>query len=423
MASLPQKVAFFHLDLGIGGAEQLVLETALHTHAILQNSRCRSHRVDFFTSHLDKHRCLHAAKDPRLNIIVFGSFLPQSILGRFRIVCSVLRMLYVVLAAIVTGHVGYDIAFNDQVAAINPLLYLIAMCSAFLVNSQFTSEAYCKTFPSLKKVRPCVLYPPISANLEELNLLPIATTSDQFSSNQAALRHVLPPVLTNLAVNCFRFDLSRPFALSLNRFEAKKNIELAIEAVSRLPQNLECNLIVAGGFDVRLPECSTYFHQLVGLSKQRNFCVLGSNRDASTTIQEGASRRYVLFLKNIPCEAMFVGCLPVACNSGGPKETIVHGETGFLCEPNAESFSAALEHILSLSLDGSDELAALRAKAQHHAETFFSPGVFRRSLQAILKKVAKPSDKNWMQDPPRQRKMVNRLTHCQLSGKLEPIAQ
>ncbi|OEH74461.1 glycosyl group 1 domain-containing protein [Cyclospora cayetanensis] len=332
-------------------------------------------------------------------------------------------MLYVVLAAIVTGHVGYDIAFNDQVAAINPLLYLIAkkvvfyghfpdllhnrqnscflrriyrcpfdklealtteMCSAFLVNSQFTSEAYCKTFPSLKKVRPCVLYPPISANLEELNLLPIATTSDQFSSDLQG------------------FDLSRPFALSLNRFEAKKNIELAIEAVSRLPQNLECNLIVAGGFDVRLPECSTYFHQLVGLSKQRNFCVLGSNRDASTTIQEGASRRYVLFLKNIsddlrllilkrsicmlytptdehfgigPCEAMFVGCLPVACNSGGPKETIVHGETGFLCEPNAESFSAALEHILSLSLDGSDELAALRAKAQHHAETFFSPGL------------------------------------------------
>lgn len=39
----------------------------------------------------------------RLNIHVFGSFLPHAVLGRFRIACSILRMLYLVLAAIVTG--------------------------------------------------------------------------------------------------------------------------------------------------------------------------------------------------------------------------------------------------------------------------------------------------------------------------------
>ena len=29
-------------------------------------------------------------------------------------------------------------------------------------------------------------------------------------------------------------------------------------------------------------------------------------------------------------------------NNGGPTETVVHGSTGFLCEPNPEDFSSAM---------------------------------------------------------------------------------
>lgn len=32
-------------------------------------------------------------------------------------------------------------------------------------------------------------------------------------------------------------------------------------------------------------------------------------------------------LYQVPCEAMFIGSLPVACNSGGPRETIIDGAT------------------------------------------------------------------------------------------------
>ena len=48
------------------------------------------------------------------------------------------------------------------------------------------------------------------------------------------------------AISLSRFDFSLPFAVSLNRYEEKKNIELAIRSVARLPQNMKCNLIVAG---------------------------------------------------------------------------------------------------------------------------------------------------------------------------------
>lgn len=39
----------------------------------------------------------------RLNVVVLGSFLPHCIMGYFRVACSVVRMLYLVLAAMITG--------------------------------------------------------------------------------------------------------------------------------------------------------------------------------------------------------------------------------------------------------------------------------------------------------------------------------
>ena len=34
----------------------------------------------------------------------------------------------------------------------------------------------------------------------------------------------------------------------------------------------------------------------------------------------------------VPLEAMYLGCPVIAVDSGGPRETVRHGETGFLCE-------------------------------------------------------------------------------------------
>ena len=48
----------------------------------------------------------------------------------------------------------------------------------------------------------------------------------------------------------------------------------------------------------------------------------------------------------VPLEAMAAGRPVIACNSGGPKESILHLQTGYLCEPEAGSFAAAMRRIL-----------------------------------------------------------------------------
>ena len=41
----------------------------------------------------------------------------------------------------------------------------------------------------------------------------------------------------------------------------------------------------------------------------------------------------------VPIEAMYCRLPVVAVNDGGPTETVVDGLTGFLCQPNPESFA------------------------------------------------------------------------------------
>lgn len=49
-------IAFFHPDLGIGGAERLIIDAAVG----LQN---RGHKVVIFTSHCDPQHCFDEARD------------------------------------------------------------------------------------------------------------------------------------------------------------------------------------------------------------------------------------------------------------------------------------------------------------------------------------------------------------------------
>jgi alpha-1,3/alpha-1,6-mannosyltransferase len=49
-------ILFFHPDLGIGGAERLIIDAAVG----LQN---RGHKVAIFTSHCDPKHCFDEARD------------------------------------------------------------------------------------------------------------------------------------------------------------------------------------------------------------------------------------------------------------------------------------------------------------------------------------------------------------------------
>lgn len=52
----------------------------------------------------------------------------------------------------------------------------------------------------------------------------------------------------------------------------------------------------------------------------------------------------------VPLEAMVAGKPVLACNSGGPVESIVDGVTGFLCAPDAEVISFPLVHFHELCM-------------------------------------------------------------------------
>lgn len=60
-SEIPRTLVFFHPDLGIGGAERLIIDAAVG----LQN---RGHKVVIFTSHCDQKHCFDEARDGELHI-------------------------------------------------------------------------------------------------------------------------------------------------------------------------------------------------------------------------------------------------------------------------------------------------------------------------------------------------------------------
>lgn len=85
-------VTIIHPDLGIGGAERLIIDVAL----ALQN---RGHRVTIYTSHRDKAHCFEEARDGTLDVRVRGNTLfPAHVFGRLHILMAALRQLHLTVS-------------------------------------------------------------------------------------------------------------------------------------------------------------------------------------------------------------------------------------------------------------------------------------------------------------------------------------
>jgi hypothetical protein len=110
----PLKIAFLHPDLGIGGAERLVVDAAL----ALQQS---GHEVCFFTSHHDPSHCFPETRDGTLPVRVYGDFLPRSLCGRFAALCAYVRSLYTALMLVLWGG-RFDVVLADSISISIPIL-------------------------------------------------------------------------------------------------------------------------------------------------------------------------------------------------------------------------------------------------------------------------------------------------------------
>lgn len=76
----------------------------------------------------------------------------------------------------------------------------------------------------------------------------------------------------------------------------------------------------------------------------------------------------------------------IACNSGGPVETIKDGETGFLCDPTPQQFSLAMAKLTQ------DPQMAKRMsdEARRHVTESFSTKIFGQRLNQYLLNVSWP---------------------------------
>ena len=240
--------------------------------------------------------------------------------------------------------------------------YTTSVCDVLLVNSEFTAETLRKTFPNVRK-KVHVLYPPID------------------TKPRSGKKTELPPSITG------------KLFVSLNRYERKKDLGLVIEAFSdfvKIWPNTEVQLVMAGGYDPRLPENVEYFVELqkMVLDKKLDKKVV-MLKNVSDGVREAllADAEAVVYTPQfehfgiVPCEAMQVGTPVIAWNNGGPKESVIPDKTGWLCSERGE-FGKAL--VKALGRKGADQGKMSKACKDRVAQKF-SLTAFTTELVNLIK--------------------------------------
>ncbi|OCK93042.1 glycosyltransferase family 4 protein [Cenococcum geophilum 1.58] len=407
MTSKPQNIVFFHPDLGIGGAERLVIDAAVGLQTL-------GHKVTIFTSYCDPRHCFDEARDGTLDVRVHGnSIVPPTILGRLAILCAILRQIHLVLQiALLSSELqklSPTVFFVDQLSASVPLLKLLQPntrvifychfpdkllakkggllktlyrgpfdwveswstgCSdTIVVNSNFTKSIFEKAFPNLKYREPRVVYPCVDTNAAE----EVEKAKPLWEKKKVLL--------------------------SINRFEKKKDVALAIRAYAGLSQEerKSTRLVIAGGYDPRVQENVSTYAELCGLASSLHLkhataktvisalsvpddiavIFLHSVPSAFKSILLSTSRLLVYTPLHehfgiVPLEAMMAGIPVLAANEGGPTETVIDGQTGWLRDVRkvqdwTEVMRAALE-----DGPGEERLKEMGMRGQERVKAEFS---------------------------------------------------
>lgn len=108
-------MAILHPDLGIGGAENLIINVAMAL-------EMKGYKVKIYTPHFDPNRCFEECK--QLDIEVRGNLFPRTIFGRFIAMCAYIRMLLCAIWVVLFMGSEYDYFLLDQVSFPIPILKL-----------------------------------------------------------------------------------------------------------------------------------------------------------------------------------------------------------------------------------------------------------------------------------------------------------
>ena len=190
--------------------------------------------------------------------------------------------------------------------------------------------------------------------------------------------------------------------LSINRYELKKNIKLAVHALSDLKKLLggqlgDVELLIVGGYDDRVSENYKCYHQLVNLVESLHLKDhVKFHKSISSTMKIDLIRTCTCLLYTpsnehfgiVPLEAMHFGLPVIAVNNGGPKETVVDGETGYLVTEDASSFA---EKMLLFVQNHSLKQRLGNAGHKRVVEKF-SFASFTENIDVIVNNLVNPKD-------------------------------
>ncbi|KAF3490828.1 alpha-1,3-mannosyltransferase alg-2 [Arthroderma uncinatum] len=442
-----QNIIFIHPDLGIGGAERLILDAALSLQSL-------GHKITIYTSHRDKSHCFEEARDGTLDVRVRGDKLfPAHIKGRFHVLMAILRQLclvYYLTESASADEEEDDIFIVDQVPACVPVIRALRdIMSRKPTKKKQRTLFYCH-FPDQLLARRDEGGPILSA-FKAVYRFPFdwfegwaMECADRIVVNSRFTKGVVEKVFGNTerdvkvvypCVDTKRKEIAGvdkgdddglwgglKILLSINRFERKKNIELAIRAYHGIKEEDRngTRLVIAGGYDNRVSENVQYHKELDALATSLGFRTATSQTVVSALSVPGSIN--VLFLLSVPSafketllsssslllytpsyehfgivpvEAMHTGLPVLADNTGGPLETIVEGKTGWLrASGEISGWTEVINHVLQRMTQA--ERLEMGKYAKERVEKEFSLHAMGERLQDQIDEMLQAKDRAFM---------------------------
>ncbi|TIA90544.1 hypothetical protein E3P99_01533 [Wallemia hederae] len=404
------RIAILHPDLGIGGAERLIVDAAL-------SLQTRGHTVDIFTSHHDPSHAFNETKDGTLRVHVLGACFPRSICGYLHIISAIIRQIHlavlltisILLSSLFSPNLAftawhkptqrYDVILVDQLSAAIPLLRLWLNIPV-VFYCHFPDKLLASGEIAPVSGDGMTVYPAHMSRLKQLYRIPI-DTFEEFSTGDSDALIANSKFTSNVIKNTFTTIKQSPVViypsvdtsdltstsvdlnntrlfLSINRFEPKKNVTLAIEAYAKLVEGMSAydkstlSLVLAGGYDARLPsnvDCVRNLERVCRLNSLKYkfiedttsitsnddidvYFMLNISTKTKKTLLNSTSTLALLYTPTnehfgiVPIEAMACGKIVMATNTGGPVESIKDGETGYLIPSDPLKWSQRMKVLL-----------------------------------------------------------------------------
>jgi alpha-1,3/alpha-1,6-mannosyltransferase len=339
-------IAIIHPDLGIGGAERLILDVA--------NAVRTATGPVIWTSRYEPNRAFSDASSFVVN--VRGNFIPRHIFGCFHIFFALLRNLWVTICCARSSPATVFIV--DQISAWIPVLRWLRPDARIIFYCHYPDLLLAPRASTLRK-----LYRLPFDWIEKFGIAKAHTILVNSEFTASKVKGALNITNVKVLYPCFAppeavalTKPDEPTFLSLNRYERKKDHALAIRALAVFREaDGRGKLVIAGGFDSHVAENVAVHGELKALANELGLadCVAFrqniQNEEKWSQIGRASAVLYTPQNEHfgiVPIEAISLGVPVIACDSGGPLESVAC-EGCKLCRPTPEAFARAMRDVVN----------------------------------------------------------------------------